>query len=273
MLRSLISILTLLFALSCSEGGSEGGGNMPSVPNRAEFSALVDGYETTRTGKEMWAVDDEVEIASAMSSTLSSGAALQFQRYYITDAATGALAPNDEAQHIYYVDGASNSYFAIYPTGRITSGSNSFEVDLSDQSGGVEGLDMLYASTTMSNQQSDEVGVSLSFVHQYALVTLSFSAELDPTTRIYMQGARSRGEFDIVSGIFTTSEVADIEMKYDSASRSSSALVLPWQNTADIKVMIVQPRSVYIYKPSTVDPNGNMVIWGVGKEYKYSVTL
>ncbi len=235
------------------------------------FSAVVDGYESTRSGKEVWSEGDRVNVVYELTSLVSDDALPDLRDYQIIDVANGTLSPCTAEDEIFYRNGENNSYFAIYPSGVIADGSNKYIVDLTDQTGGVAALDMLYASSVVMSQGSSDNLLSLSFRHQYALVKFTLSGvTLSSDAVIELKGAYSKAEFNIMSGEFESQEISNISLP---VSTSFEFLTLPWQSMSDIELIIYSESRVTIYKPNIVEADGSMVVWKAGQQYEYNISL
>ncbi len=254
------------------------------------FFAAVDDYESississsrsicsnysTRSGKEAWSIGDTVDIALELTSLITEETTPDIKSYSITDATNGTLEPTTAADGLHYQEGDDNSYFAIYPSGKIEAGSNIYKVDLTDQQAGVAALDLLYASSVVLSQGTSDNQLSLSFRHQYALVkfTIADSASgftIDSNSVIELKGAYSTADFNIVSGTFENKAIANIKLP---ASNSFELLVLPWQNMSDIELIIYSNNVVKIYKPNIVEQDDSMVIWKAGQQYEYNISF
>lgn len=283
----LIYITTLILGLAtaCSESSMDGIGDDNGVVESEQQSdqlvddgtvaltlcAVVEGYETTRSGKETWSVDDKVDIAFELTSDVTDETIPDIKNYSITNSTSGTLEPCTEEDEIYYRAGENNSYFAIYPSGNIATGSNTFSVDLTDQSGGTASLDMLYASGVVTSHSSADYLVSFSFKHQYALVKFNITGtSISSSSVIELKGAYSKADFNTMNGTFENQEIENIKLPNSS---SFELLALPWQNMSDIELIIYTGSSVKLYKPNIVEDDDSMVVWEAGQQYEYNITF
>lgn len=281
-----IAILILGVATACSEVSIDDAvvnGEVEVVqPSDQSFddgdaaislSAVVDGYLSTRSGKEAWSVDDKVDIAFELTSNVTDETIPNIKNYSITNSTSGTLEPCTEDDKIYYRSGNDYSFFAIYPSGGIATESNTYSVDLTDQSDGVASLDMLYATNVVTSQSSssNENSLSLSFKHQYALVKFNITgASISSSSVIELKGAYSKADFNVMNGTFENQEIANIKLP---ASSSFELLALPWQNMSEIELIIYNNSSVKLYKPNIVEQDDSMVIWKAGQQYEYNISF
>lgn len=181
--------VALLTGCSKEDGPADGGEKVA-----VSFSgAIADGtlaqavstapHTRTTDGGDKWAVGDEVGIymlpASGVIGDAMTGAANK--EYKITDATTGALAPED-GMPIYYPQSGDVDFIAYHPygsagnnAGEISTG-NIYNINVTGQTdeAAQNAIDVMYAKKT--GVAKGKTAVSLTFGHMLSKVTIHVKA-------------------------------------------------------------------------------------------------
>lgn len=265
-MRSLFLYIVTLVAVvlaGCSKDSVDGGVVDPT-DGSVSFMTSIDSYVTRSGGKTTWSDGDQIYIASELTNELSQNN-LEFVIYDASD--TGVSAAGEDK--IYYIDGQSNSYFAIYPLGTITD--DYYVVDLTDQTSTT--TDILYATTTVESQSSGSI--ALNFSHKVTMVEFTIASgsyDLSSATAT-LRGAYSKGLFNLKLGRYDSFGTSDIDLKIESVDGGYQIEVsmLPWQNTLELELVIDNGVNVYIFKPKFLDENGDVLVLEAGTCYKYNI--
>lgn len=274
--NSVLAGILCLVAASCSDVTDND--ILPDGKYPMTFTAAVDGMAVSRAvtanGTTSWEVNDLVAI--------SKNGGTSHKAYKITDAANGAMSPNDVADALYW-NQTTETLGAWYPVSRtIGNGGGSGEVDIIDQSGGFEKLEnILYAPAAPYTYDSSKP-VNFKFRHALAKVSVTLQKEYgknDFTDEEISDAGVSFMGYTAGSlgygGLAGDGENGEIKPKKEMTDGTTTytALLVPqqMQNVKFIKVTIGAGAAArdYYYTPAG-DNEANLT---AGKQYTYNITV
>ena len=272
--NSVLAGMLCLVAASCSDVTDDD--ILPDGKYPMTFTAAVDGMAVSRAvtanGTTSWEVNDLVAI--------SKNGGTSHKAYKITDAANGAMSPNDVADALYW-NQTTETLGAWHPVS-YTIGGGSGEVNITDQSSGFGALEnILYAPAANYTYDSSKP-VNFKFRHALAKVSVTLQKESDKTdftdeeisdAEVTFMGytAGSLG-YDGLAGDGENGEIRPKKETTDGTT-TYTALLVPqqMQNVKFIKVTIGTGAAArdYYYTPAG-DNDANLT---AGKQYTYNITV
>lgn len=272
--NSVLAGMLCLVAASCSDVTDDD--ILPDGKYPMTFTAAVDGMAVSRAvtanGTTSWEVNDLVAI--------SKNGGTSHKAYKITDAANGAMSPNDVADALYW-NQTTETLGAWHPVS-YTIGGGSGEVNITDQSSGFGALEnILYAPAANYTYDSSKP-VNFKFRHALAKVSVTLQKESDKTdftdeeisdAEVTFMGytAGSLG-YDGLAGDGENGEIRPKKETTDGTT-TYTALLVPqqMQNVKFIKVTIGTGGAArdYFYIP-TGNNDANLE---AGKQYTYTITV
>lgn len=272
--NSVLAGMLCLVAASCSDVTDND--ILPDGKYPMTFTAAVDGMAVSRAvtanGTTSWEVNDLVAI--------SKNGGTSHKAYKITDAASGAMSPNDAADALYWSK-KTETLGAWHPVS-CTIGGGSGEVNITDQSSGFEALEnMLYAPAANYTYSSSKP-VNFKFRHALAKVSVTLQKESGKNdfTDEEISGAGvafmgyTAGSLGY-EGLAGDGENGEIKPKKETTDGTTTytALLVPqqMQNVKFIKVTIGTGAAArdYYYTPAG-DNDANLT---AGKQYTYNITV
>lgn len=272
--NSVLAGMLCLVAASCSDVTDDD--ILPDGKYPMTFTAAVDGMAVSRAvtanGTTSWEVNDLVAI--------SKNGGTSHKAYKITDAASGAMSPNDAADALYWSK-KTETLGAWHPVS-CTIGGGSGEVNITDQSSGFEALEnMLYAPAANYTYSSSKP-VNFKFRHALAKVSVTLQKESGKNdfTDEEISGAGvafmgyTAGSLGY-EGLAGDGENGEIKPKKETTDGTTTytALLVPqqMQNVKFIKVTIGTGAAArdYYYTPAG-DNDANLT---AGKQYTYNITV
>lgn len=274
--NSVLAGMLCLVAASCSDVTDND--ILPDGKYPMTFTAAVDGMAVSRAvtanGTTSWEVNDLVAI--------SKNGGTSHKAYKITDAANGAMSPNDVADALYW-NQTTETLGAWHPVScTIGNGGGSDEVDIIDQSGGFGELENILYAPAANYTYSSGGPVTFTFRHALAKVSVTLRKEsgkndftdeeifgAEVTFMGYTAGSLG------YEGLAGDGENGEIKPKKETADGTTTytALLVPqqMQNVKFIKVTIGAGAAArdYYYTPAG-DNDANLT---AGKQYTYNITV
>lgn len=274
--NSVLAGMLCLVAASCSDVTDDD--ILPDGKYPMTFTAAVDGMAVSRAvtanGTTSWEVNDLVAI--------SKNGGTSHKAYKITDAANGAMSPNDVADALYW-NQTTETLGAWHPVScTIGNGGGSGEVDIIDQSGGFGELENILYAPAANYTYSSGGPVTFKFRHALAKVSVTLQKESDKTD--FTDEEISDAEVTFMGytagslgydGLAGDGENGEIKPKKETADGTTTytALLVPqqMQNVKFIKVTIGAGAAArdYYYTPAG-DNDANLT---AGKQYTYNITV
>ena len=278
--------MAALTAASCSDD-TDDGSRLPGGACPMTFTASVDGLTATRAttdnnGKTTWQAEDPVAIS------MDGGA--NHKVYKISDAGTGEMIADGEANTLYWQKSDETKTLAAWHPVSCTIGSNtgSGEVSITDQRSGFGTLENILHAPARDYTYSNGGSVAFTFRHALAKVKVALKKgdgieESDLSNAIvtftgYTAGTLGYGGMTDSKGM-TGSEGSngDISPKTETPASGGAAtftaLVIPQQMQGKkfIKVTIGAGGAArdYYYTP-TNSTDANLE---AGKQYNYTITV
>lgn len=285
-----VAVFACLMAASCSDVTDDGTA-LPDGKYPMTFTASVDGLSapnpasratTDVNGQTSWQENDPVAIS------MDGGA--NHKVYKISDAGTGAMLPDGEANTLYWQKSDETKTLAAWHPVSCTIGSNtgSGEVSITDQRSGFGTLENILHAPAQDYTYSSGGSVAFTFRHALAKVKVALKKgdgieESDLSNAIvtftgYTAGTLGYGGMTDSKGM-TGSEGSngDISPKAETpaggGAATYTALVIPQQMKGKkfIKVTIGTGSAArdYYYTP-TGSTDANLE---AGKQYNYTITV
>ena len=278
--------MAALTAASCTDD-TDDGSRLPDGACPMTFTASVDGLTATRAttdnnGKTTWQAEDPVAIS------MDGGA--NHKVYKISDAGTGEMIADGEANTLYWQKSDETKTLAAWHPVSCTIGSNtgSGEVSITDQRSGFGTLENILHAPARDYTYSNGGSVAFTFRHALAKVKVALKKgdgieESDLSNAIvtftgYTAGTLGYGGMTDSKGM-TGSEGSngDISPKTETPASGGAAtytaLVIPQQMQGKkfIKVTIGAGGAArdYYYTP-TNSTDANLE---AGKQYNYTITV
>lgn len=273
--NSVLAGMLCLVAASCSDVTDDD--ILPDGKYPMTFTAAVDGMAVSRAvtanGTTSWEVNDLVAI--------SKNGGTSHKAYKITDAANGAMSPNDVADALYW-NQTTETLGAWHPVScTIGNGGGSGEVDIIDQSGGFGELEnILYAPAANYTYDSSKP-VNFKFRHALAKVSVTLKkgdgieeSDLSNATVTFTGHIAGSLGYDGMTGSGSNGDIIPkTETPADGGAATYTALVIPQQMQGEkfIKVTIGAGAAArdYYYTPAG-DNEANLT---AGKQYTYNITV
>lgn len=267
-----------LLAASCSDV-TDDGTTLPDGTYPMTFTASVDGLVATRAttdadGKTSWQENDPVAIS------MDGGA--HHKQYEISNAATGAMIPDGEANTLYWQKSNETKTLAAWHPVSCIVGSNTGngEVNIADQNASFGTLENILHAPAKEYTYSSSNPVAFVFRHALSKVKVTLQkgdgiedndlSNATVTFSGYTAGTLGYG------GMTGSGSNGDITPKTETPSGGAAtytALVIPqqMQNKKFIKVTIGTGGAArdYFYTP-TNSTDANLE---AGKQYAYTITV
>lgn len=276
-----VAVFACLMAASCSDVTDDGTA-LPDGKYPMTFTASVDGLSapnpasratTDADGKTSWQENDPVAIS------MDGGA--NHKVYKISDAGTGAMVADGEANTLYWQrSNETKTLAAWYPVSCTIGNGGGSEVSITDQRSGFGTLENVLHAPAQDYTYSNGGSVAFTFRHALAKVKVALkkgdgieeSDLSNATVRLTGYTAGSLG-YDGMTG---SGSNGDITPKTETASGGAAtytALVIPQQMQGEkfIKVTITMngvERDYYYTPAGSTDAN----LEG-GKQYAYTITV
>lgn len=228
--------------------------SLPDGKYPLSMTAEINQLQTRAGGKDAWAGGEEIEVL--LDGMLSP-------KRYVMNVSSNAV-PKDAGNTIYWKNTTEARVTAWTP--------NIFDpnVDISDQSSGYVGFDLLYASAMGRYDQA----VNLRFNHRMVKVEFTLAAG-DGITEEEIEGANvtlfgdAKAYFS--GGMVGTADQSDGEIKpyHDATTKKYEAVVVPQDMTGKPLLRIGIGNNIFTYTPET-DAAGKLES---GKRYAYIVTV
>lgn len=264
-----------LLAASCSDV-TDDGTTLPDGMYPMTFTASVDGLTATRAttdadGKTSWQAEDPIAIS------MDGGA--NYKQYKISDANTGAMLPDGEANTLYWSK-RQETLAAWHPVS-CTVGSNtgSGEVDITDQHSSFGTLENILHAPAQDYTYSSSNPVAFVLRHALAKVKVTLKKgdgieDSDLSNATVTFTGYTAGSFGY-GGMTGSGSNGDITPKTETPGGATTytALVIPqqMQNKKFIKVTIGVDGAArdYYYTPAgSTDADLE-----AGKQYTYTITV
>ena len=247
--------LALACGLAASCGTEEPSGDaLPGGPRPLRLTAELPQAQTRSAGKDAWAGGEEIGVRLGGATG----------KYVV--GATGAATPAAAADALYWRSAADAQVAAWYPY----AAGGAVDYDISDQSGGYEGYDILRATATGRY----DAPVALRFSHQLAKVEVTLAAGAGVTAAevagasVTFFGAPAASVAEGEVGAAARSDGA-IRPCHDAASPRYEAVVVPQDMTGKPLVRVSLGGKDFVYTPAT-GTAGNLE---GGRRYVYTVTV
>ena len=251
-----LAVMTLMGWLFASCDNEETGvpASLPDGKYPLSMTAEINQLQTRAGGKDAWAGSEEIEVL--LDGMLSP-------KRYVMNVSSNAV-PKDAGNTIYWKNTTEARVTAWTP--------NIFDpnVDISDQSSGYVGFDLLYASAMGRYDQA----VNLRFNHRMVKVEFTLAAG-DGITEEEIEGANVTlfGDAKVYfsGGMVGTADQSDGEIKpyHDATTKKYEAVVVPQDMTGKPLLRIGIGNNIFTYTPET-DAAGKLES---GKRYAYIVTV
>ena len=278
-----VAVFACLMAASCSDVTDDGTA-LPPGTHPMTFTASVDGLSvpnpasratTDVNGQTTWQTDDPIAIS------MDGGASHKV--YKISDAGTGAMVADGEANTLYWQKSDETKTLAAwYPVNYIIGNGGDSEVSITDQRSGFGTLENILHAPAQDYTYSNGGSVAFTFRHALAKVKVALkkgdgieeSDLSNATVRLTGYTAGSLG-YDGMTG--SEGSNADISPKAETPAGGGApayiALVIPQQMQGKkfIKVTIGAGDAArdYFYTPT----NSTDARLEAGKQYNYTITV
>ena len=267
-----MAFFSCLLAASCSDL-TDDATTLPEGKYPMTFTAQVDGLTVSRAttdadGKTSWGADDPVAI--------SMDGGTNHKEYKISNASTGAMAPNDEVNTLYWSK-TQETLAAWHPVSCIvgTNTGNS-EVNITDQNTSFETLENVLYAPAQDYTYSSGNPVAFSFRHALAKVKVTLQngdgiedSDLSTATVTFTGYATGSLGYNGMTG--TDGSNGNITPKTETSGTTTyTALLIPQQMQSQqfIKVTIGMNGDArdYYYTPTDINLEA-------GKQYSYTITV
>ncbi len=270
-------LLPVLLFSSCAPGEESGlsDGKYPIT-----FTAQVDGLTATRAtttgGTTSWQENDLVAI--------SMDGGTRHKQYKISNASTGAMSPNDEANILYWSK-TQETLAAWYPVSCTIGGNTgSGEVSITDQSSGFGTLENILHAPAKDYTFSSSNPVAFSFRHALAKVKVTLQkgegitdSDLSGATVRFMGYTAGSLRYDGMTGSGSNGEITPhTETSAGDGSGTPAtytALLIPqqMQNQKFIRVTVGTGDAAYDYYYIPTETNDANL--EAGNQYTYTITV
>ena len=277
-----VAVFACLMAASCSDVTDDGTA-LPDGKYPMTFTASVDGLSvpnpasratTDADGKTSWTVDDPVAIS------MDGGA--NHKVYKISDAGTGAMVADGEANTLYWQrSNETKTLAAWYPVSCTIGNGGGSEVSITDQRSGFGTLENILHAPAQDYTYSNGGSVAFTFRHALAKVKVALKkgdgieeSDLSNATVTFTGYTAGSLGYDGMTG--SEGSNGEITPKTETSSGGAvtyTALVIPQQMQGKkfIKVTITMngvERDYYYTPAGSTDAN----LEG-GKQYNYTITV
>ncbi len=272
-----VACLSLLASCSTDE---DDGTTLPDGKYPMTFTASVDGLTATRAttdtdGKTSWENSDPVAI--------SMDGGTNHKQYKISDAGTGAMSPDGEANTLYW--SKTQETLAAWSPVSCTIGSNtgSGEVSITDQHSGFGTLENILHAPAKGYTYSSGNPVAFTFRHVLAKVKVTLqkgdgmeNSDLSGATVTFMGYTAGTLGYDGMTGSGNNGAITPktvTSTTNGSSITTYTALLIPQQMQGKqfIKVTVGTSAAArdYYYTPT----NSTDADLEAGKEYAYTITV
>ncbi|WP_301003772.1 fimbrillin family protein [Phocaeicola sartorii] len=278
-----VAVFACLMAASCSDVTDDGTA-LPDGKYPMTFTAAVDGLSapdpatratTDADGKTSWAVGNPVAIS------MDGGASHKV--YKISDASTGAMVADGEANTLYWQKSDETKTLAAWhPVSCTVGNSGGSEVSITDQSSGFGTLENILHAPAQDYTYSNGGSVAFTFRHALAKVKVALkkgdgieeSDLSNATVRLTGYTAGSLGYDGMTGSEGSNGEISPkAETPAGGGAATYTALVIPQQMQGKkfIKVTIGTGDAArdYYYTPT----NSTDADLEAGKQYTYTITV
>lgn len=278
-----VAVFACLMAASCSDVTDDGTA-LPDGKYPMTFTASVDGLSvpnpasratTDADGKTSWQTDDPVAIS------MDGGA--NHKVYKISDARTGAMIADGEANTLYWQKSDETKTLAAWhPVSCTVGNSGGSEVNITDQRSGFGTLENILHAPAQEYTYSSGGSVAFTFRHALAKVKVTLKKgdgieESDlsgATVRLTGYTAGSLGYDGMTGREGSNGEISPkAETPAGGGAATYTALVIPQQMQGKkfIKVTIGTEGAArdYYYTPT----NSTDARLEAGKQYTYTITV
>lgn len=266
--------------VACTDDDADNGNALPDGKYPMAFTASVDGLTATRAtttdGTTSWQANDLVAI--------SMDGGTNHKQYKITDASTGVMSPNDEANTLYW-NKTQETLAAWHPV-NCTIGSNTGDnvVSITDQSSGFGTLENILHAPAKDYTFSSSNPVAFTFRHAPAKVKVTLQkgeditdSDLSGATVRFMGYTAGALGYGGMTGSGSNGEITPhTETSAGGGSGTPAtytALLIPqqMQNQKFIRVTVGAGDAArdYFYIP-TGDNDANLA---AGNQYTYTITV
>lgn len=261
-----IAMLVLLGA-SCRKD------NAPEVGNETrtavQFSSSINGQIKTKAFDNSWSANDAIGVFMKTGNGLTT--ILADNKSYLTTG-DGAFKPSSTDQTIFYPeDGKAVDFIAYYPF-KQTITSNSYPVDVNNQSNQPT-IDLLYANNATGLSKTS-TNANLVFSHQLSKIEINVKsgtgvADLNGLST-NIDGVKTIAAFNLATGTLGTStQVANVlaRTSVKNGVTVSEAILLPTTDETGTKVIFTLGTKTFTWTL----PAGTK--FESGKKYSYEVEL
>ena len=277
-----VAVFACLMAASCSDVTDDGTA-LPDGKYPMTFTAAVDGLSapdpatratTGADGKTSWAVGNPVAIS------MDGGASHKV--YKISDAGTGAMVADGEANTLYWQKSDETKTLAAWhPVSCTVGNSGGSEVSITDQSSGFGTLENILHAPAQDYTYSNGGSVAFTFRHALAKVKVALkkgdgieeSDLSNATVRLTGYTAGSLGYDGMTGSEGSNGEITPKTETPGGGAATYTALVIPQQMQGKkfIKVTIGTGSAArdYYYTPT----NSTDARLEAGKQYTYTITV
>ena len=278
-----VAVFACLMAASCSDV-TDDSTTLPPGTYPMTFTASVDGLSapnpasratTDADGKTSWTVDDPVAIS------MDGGA--NHKVYKISDAGTGAMIADGEANTLYWQKSDETKTLAAWhPVSCTVGNSGGSEVSITDQSSGFGTLENILHAPAQDYTYSSGGSVAFTFRHALAKVKVALKkgdgieeSDLSGATVTFTgYTAGSLGYDGMTSNEGSNGDISPkAETPAGGGAATYTALVIPQQMQGKkfIKVTIGAGGAArdYFYTPT----NSTDARLEAGKQYTYTITV
>lgn len=267
-----------LLAASCSDLTDDDGTTLPDGKYPMTFTASVDGLTATRAttdnnGKTSWQANDPVAI--------SMDGGVNHKEYKISNAGTGAMIPDGEANTLYWQkSNETKTLAAWYPVSCTIGNSGGSEVNITDQHSSFGTLENVLHAPAQDYTYSSGNPVAFAFRHALAKVKVMLKKgdgidDNDLSTATVTFTGYTTGSLGYNGMTGSEGSNGDITPKKGTAGGGATvytALVVPQQMRGKkfIKVTVGANSDArdYYYIPSGADADLE-----AGKQYTYTITV
>lgn len=278
----LVCVLALLAASACTDDtdDTDDGATLPPGTCPMTFTASVDGLVATRAttdtdGKTTWEENDPVAIS------MDGGA--NHKEYKISNASTGAMVPNGEANTLYWQKSDETKTLAAwYPVScTIGSSTGGSEVNITDQHSGFGALENILHAPAQDYTYSSGGSVAFVFRHALAKVKVTLQkgdgiedSDLSNATVTFTGYTAGSLGYNGMTGSGSNGDITPkTETPANGGAATYTALVIPQQMQGKkfIKVTVGAGAAArdYYYTP-TGSTDANLE---AGKQYTYTITV
>lgn len=278
----LVCVLALLAASACTDDtdDTDDGATLPPRTCPMTFTASVDGLATTRAttdtdGKTTWEENDPVAIS------MDGGA--NHKEYKISNASTGAMVPNGEANTLYWQKSDETKTLAAwYPVScTIGSSTGGSEVNITDQNTGFGTLENILHAPAQNYTYSSGGSVAFVFRHALAKVKVTLQkgdgiedSDLSNATVTFTGYTAGSLGYNGMTGSGSNGDITPkTETPVNGGAATYTALVIPQQMQGKkfIKVTVGAGNAArdYYYTP-TGSTDADLE---AGKQYTYTITV